>query len=109
MSVSIKVGLGFNLEFNNTELKWNELQHGFKVVLEKEYVSLHCINEKYHDEYEIGMNIVKFIKNNKEIIVEMYCKIQALSTKFICLTGFRTEEHYTSEGKIIHTVILKDD
>lgn len=107
MSVSMKIDINFNIEFNNTDLKQQDLQYGFKEVIEKGYRQLNSITEKYYDEYESGVEIVEFVKNDESFFVEMYAKVKNLSVKFVCLKSFRDKEYYIKEDKDIYIVYLK--
>ena len=82
------VDIGFDIVFNNTELEGKDLQFGVKAVVEKGYKCLSQIGEKYYDKYEVGMKVVKFIKDDNEILVEVYMKLSGVKLEVIFLKSF---------------------
>lgn len=78
-----------------------------KAIVEKGYRCLSQIDEKYYDKYEVGMKVVKFIKDDKEILIETYMKLNGLKLDVIFLKSLRNIEWYQEEDKDIFEVILK--
>lgn len=49
-----KIEVAYNIVFNNTGFKWDDIQEALCKIVEKEYRVLHCIGKSYYEEDNIG-------------------------------------------------------
>jgi len=92
-----KVNLCWNLVFNNTGLKWSDLQNEICNIVEKDYVALHCISDKFYEELDVGCKY----KRINDIECLLYFRVKDLSLEVIAIRTNYDELLYKFKNDVV--------